>query len=61
MLHLGQRQLLTPQQIPQQPIDQDNNKYIYSEYTALTNGRVPDTSRDGRKLFVGGLRNEGTR
>jgi len=22
-------------------------------------GRVPDTSRDGRKLFVGGLLNEG--
>jgi hypothetical protein len=46
-----------------------NNPYIsHNMYSTASNrrvgsspigGRVPDTSRDGRKLFVGGLLNEG--
>lgn len=46
-------------QMQQQPIYTENKDYIYSDKKTLMNGRVPATRRDGRKLFVGGLPNEG--
>jgi hypothetical protein len=46
----------TSQQL-QQPMIQDDENSIYSKNMA--HGRGPNTRQDGRKLFVGGLGNEG--
>lgn len=37
----------------------NNNIYSTEKKQMVMNGRVPATRRDGRKLFVGGLPNEG--
>ncbi|KAL7554150.1 hypothetical protein ACHAWF_018972 [Thalassiosira exigua] len=54
-----QQQQAAPQQQTQQPVYQEKQDYHYSDRKSLVNGRVPATRRDGRKLFVGGLPNEG--
>ena len=41
------------------PMYAEKKDYVYADKKTLMNGRVPATRRDGRKLFVGGLPNEG--
>ena len=51
-------QMQTPQQNHSQQLQLQQSMSYKSQSTNM-NGRVPATKRDGRKLFVGGLPNEG--
>jgi len=52
-------QMQTPQQNHSQQLQIQQLQQQYKPQNTNMNGRVPATKRDGRKLFVGGLPNEG--
>ena len=52
-------QMQTPQQNHSQQLQIQQMQQQYKSQSTNMNGRVPATRRDGRKLFVGGLPNEG--
>ena len=63
-LAVQQMQQTQQQQTQQQPIYQQEKQQLLHNSNNINNassmnGRVPATRRDGRKLFVGGLPNEG--